>query len=246
MTVFSLKLTAVVLMMLDHIGYYFPDTPIFLRYLGRSAYPLFLFCMVQGYAHTRSRKRYLLRLYLMSLFMTALGRFLDARFPTGEGYGNHNIFVPLFLTGLLISCVELYQRDRKRGGLLLGAVAFSQVLYALLPFLSPFTRNFSGDVTTGVVPCLAVNEFGFEFIALGMAMYFLRDRRDALAAVYLLFCIYQFSAEALYSAFPIQWMMLLALPLLLRYNGEKGPGRKWFFYLYYPAHTALLFLFSAA
>lgn len=246
MTIFSLKLTAAILMTLDHIGFYFPAAPAWLRWLGRGAYPLFLFCMAQGYAHTRSRKRYLLRLYLMSVFMTFLGLFLDAYIPSEGGYGNHNIFLPLFLTGVLISAAELYRRDRKQGGLLLGAAALVQVLYCLLPFLLPFTQNFSGDVLTGVVPNLAVNEYGFEFIALGMAMYFLRDRREALAAVYLIFCIYQFSAEALYGGFPVQWMMALALPLMLRYNGEKGRGWKWFFYLYYPAHTCLLFLLSAA
>lgn len=246
MTIFSLKLTAAILMTLDHIGFYFPAAPSWLRWLGRGAYPLFLFCMAQGYAHTRSRKRYLLRLYLMSVFMTFLGLFLDAYIPSEGGYGNHNIFLPLFLTGVLISAAELYRRDRKQGGLLLGAAALVQVLYCLLPFLLPFTQNFSGDVLTGVVPNLAVNEYGFEFIALGMAMYFLRDRREALAAVYLIFCIYQFSAEALYGGFPVQWMMALALPLMLRYNGEKGRDWKWFFYLYYPAHTCLLFLLSAA
>ena len=244
MTTFTLKLTAAALMTLDHIGMYFPAAPAWFRWLGRGAYPLFLFCMVQGYAHTRSRKRYLLRLYLMSLFMTAWGLFLDARFPSEGGYGNHNIFVPLFLTGLLISAVELFQRDRRRGGLLLGARALVQVFYALLPNLLPFTRNLSGDVLTGVVPNLAVNEFGFEFIALGLALYFLRDRREALAAVYLVFCIYQFSAEALYGVVPVQWMMVLALPLMLHYNGERGRGWKCFFYVYYPAHTCLLFLLA--
>jgi hypothetical protein len=244
MTAFSLKLTAAVLMTLDHIGFYFPAAPVWFRWLGRGAYPLFLFCMVQGYSHTRSRKRYLLRLYFMSLFMTALGLFLDARFPSENGYGNHNIFLPLFLTGFLISTLELYQKDRKRGGLLLGAAALVQVLYGLLPFLLPFTRDFSGDTLTGVVPNLAVNEYGFAFIALGLALYFLRDRREALAAVYLVFCIYQFSAEALYGYAPVQWMMVLALPLILRYNGERGRGWKWFFYFYYPAHTCLLFLLA--
>ena len=134
MTTFSLKLTAVVLMTLDHIGLYIPAAPVWLRWLGRGAYPLFLFCMVQGYAHTRSRKRYLLRLYLMSLFMTALGLFLNTRFLPEWGYGNHNIFLPLFLTGVLISAVEAYQRDRRRGGLLLGAIALVQVFYGLLPW----------------------------------------------------------------------------------------------------------------
>ena len=189
MTTFSLKLTAVVLMTLDHVGLYFPAAPACLRWLGRGAYPL-------------------------------------------------------FLTGYLISAVETFQRDRKRGGLLLGTAALVQVFYGLLPSLLPFARNLSGDVLTGLVPNLAVNEFGFEFIALGLALYFLRDRREALTAVYLIFCIYQFSAEALYGVFPVQWMMVLALPLILRYNGERGRGWKPFFYVYYPAHTCLLFLLA--
>jgi len=188
MSIFSLKMTAAALMVLDHIGLFFVGAPVWFRWLGRGAYPLFLFCMTQGYFHTRSRKRYLFRLYTMSLFMTALGQTLDACFPTENGYGNHNIFVPLFLTGLLISAVELYQRDRRKGALLLGGTAFFQVFYQFLPALVPALQNFSGDVLTGIVPNLAVNEFGFEFIALGMTFYFLRDRRDVLRAVYLIFC----------------------------------------------------------
>ena len=95
MSIFALKMTAAVLMVLDHIGFYFDGAPEWLRWLGRGAYPLFLFCMAQGYAHTRSRKRYLLRLYAMSLFMTVLGLALDTCFPTEMVYGNHNILVPL-------------------------------------------------------------------------------------------------------------------------------------------------------
>ena len=75
MSTFALKLTALVLMLLDHIGYYLvpplssPGLYLLLRTLGRGAYPLFLFCFAQGYAHTRSRKKYLLRLYLAGVFM---------------------------------------------------------------------------------------------------------------------------------------------------------------------------------
>ncbi|MCI8809987.1 MAG: conjugal transfer protein TraX [Oscillibacter sp.] len=244
MSIFALKITAAVLMLLDHIGFYFQAAPVWLRWLGRGAYPLFLFCMAQGYAHTRDRRRYLLRLYLMSLFMTALGYGLDTNFPTQGGYGNHNIFVPLFLTGLLISTIELYQRDHRKGMLLLSGIAFSQVFYQLLPTLVPAAQNLSGDVLTGIVPNLVINEYGFAFIALGVAFYFLRDRRDALCAVYLIFCICQFSEEMVQYGGAVQWMMLLALPLILRYNGEKGPGWKWFFYIFYPAHTCFLFFLA--
>ncbi|MCI8573692.1 MAG: conjugal transfer protein TraX [Oscillibacter sp.] len=244
MTIFTLKMTAAGLMFLDHIGLYFPGAPVWLRWLGRGAYPLFLFCMAQGYRHTRNRKRYLLRLYVMSLFMTALGYGLDTCFPTENGYGNHNIFVPLFLTGLLISAIELYQRDRRRGTLLLGGIAASQIFYLFLPVLVPAFRDLSGDVLTGIVPNLAVNEFGFSFVALGLAFYFLRDRREALCAVYLIFCIYQFSEEMAQYGGAVQWMMVMAMPLIFRYNGEKGPGWKWFFYIFYPAHTCALFFLS--
>ena len=244
MSIFALKTTAAFLMVLDHIGFYFQGAPVWLRWLGRGAYPLFLFCMAQGYAHTRNRKRYLLRLYLMSLFMTALGQFLDSRFPTESGYGNHNIFVPLFLTGLLISTIELYQKDRRKGALVLSGLAFSQIIYLLLPALVPALQTSSGDVLTGIVPNLAVNEYGFGFIALGLAFYFLRNCQDSLCAIYLIFCLFQFSEEMARYGMAVQWMMVLALPLMLRYNGEKGPGLKWFFYLFYPAHTCFLFFLA--
>lgn len=244
MNIFSLKIIAAVLMLLDHIGLYFQDSPVLFRCLGRGAYPLFLFCMTQAYAHTRSRKKYLIRFYLMSLFMTAFGLFLDYQFPTENGYGNHNIFVPLLLTGILISTIEWYQSDRRKGILLLSGIVFLQVFYLFLPILLPSARELSGDVWTGIIPNLSINEFGFEFISLGLVFYFFRDRRDVLCIAYLIFCAYQFSTEMVQYGMAIQWMMVFVLPLILQYNGEKGPGLKWFFYLFYPAHTCFLFLFS--
>ena len=40
---------------------------------------------------------------------------------------------------------------------------------------------------------------------------------------------------------PAKLIVLFALPLMLRYNGKKGPGLKYFFYFFYPAHTFFLF-----
>ena len=43
-------------------------------------------------------------------------------------------------------------------------------------------------------------------------------------------------------SYSIQWLQILALPLMLLYNGKKGPGLKYFFYIYYPLHSAVLFV----
>lgn len=241
MSIFALKFTALVLMLLDHIGYYFeaslpPGLVLLLRALGRGAYPLFLFCLAQGYSHTRSRKKYLLRLYLSGVFMALFALWVDTALPTEMGYGNHNIFVPMLLTGYIISTLEVAQEDRKRGLWMAGGLFGLQALYFIVSHTTPF-RGLSGDVLTGLIPNLAINEYGITFILLGVAMYFLRDKPDILAAAYLLFCAYQFSEPDS----GLQFLMVWVLPLILRYNGEKGPGMKWFFYVFYPLHTFLLF-----
>lgn len=246
MSTFTLKCLALALMVIDHIGLYFEDLPgaVVLRLLGRISYPLFLFCMVWGYHYTRSRKKFLLRLYLMSVAMTLFRCWIDATFNAEQMYGNHDIFISLFWVGVLISAIELIQTDRNRGIWLLGIIFLSQLAYYfVVPGLFPILRMVSGDIQSGLTPNLALNEYGFAFVALGVAMYFVKERRELLMAVYVIFCIYQFSEEMLLSdfGFPLQWFMVLALPFMLRYNGEKGRGMKWFFYFFYPAHTFLLF-----
>lgn len=241
MSTFSLKFTALVLMLLDHIGYYFaaslpPGLTILLRTLGRGAYPLFLFCLAQGYSHTRSRKKYLLRLYLAGVFMALFSLWVDSAFPTETGYGNHNIFVPMLLIGLIVSTLETAREAPRKGLWMAGGLFGLQALYFIVSHTAPF-RNLSGDILTGLIPNLTINEYGITFILLGMAMYFLRDKLNVLAAAYLLFCAYQFSEPDS----GLQFLMVWVLPLMLRYNGEKGPGMKWLFYVFYPLHTFLLF-----
>ena len=44
----------------------------------------------------------------------------------------------------------------------------------------------------------------------------------------------------------IQIFALLALVLIEMYNGEKGKGNKYLFYIFYPAHLLALTLISSA
>lgn len=39
-----------------------------------------------------------------------------------------------------------------------------------------------------------------------------------------------------------EWMMMIALPIILLYNGKKGKSSKYFYYIFYPLHLFVLLL----
>lgn len=77
MNTFYLKLLAVTLMVVDHIGFFLYPQYTILRIIGRLSFPLFGFLIANGYKYTRDKKKYFLRLFIFaniiqipSLFMT--------------------------------------------------------------------------------------------------------------------------------------------------------------------------------
>ena len=63
----QLKLLALLTMTVDHIGVHlFPQYPI-LRIIGRLAFPIYAYCIAEGCAHTKNRKKYLMQMAGMAL-----------------------------------------------------------------------------------------------------------------------------------------------------------------------------------
>jgi len=95
MTGFQLKLLAMLAMTADHIGaVFFPEIPL-LRWIGRLAMPVLCFFIGEGLRHTRSPRRYLLRLTGFALLSELP---FDLAFY-GE-WGHQNVYFTLAL-GLL-------------------------------------------------------------------------------------------------------------------------------------------------
>ncbi|NCB92058.1 MAG: conjugal transfer protein TraX [Clostridia bacterium] len=117
----SLKLLAILTMAIDHLagsilyhGILLPQAPIardtpawtwyciykVMRFIGRIAFPIFCFFLVEGFLHTSNRKKYALRLFLFALiseipFDLALSNtFMDSK--------HQNVFFTLFIGFLVI------------------------------------------------------------------------------------------------------------------------------------------------
>lgn len=263
-TSFDLKVLALLFMTLDHIEYFLNiqgvlKPPSFFGLLGRIAAPLFIFCMAQGFHYTHSKGAYLWRLYLASVLMNFTNGLVERVFPHPDGAMIINaIFGTLFLIGAYCWLLEYLSSSIKKKDTGKTAVA---VLLMLLPLLADGLKLFmmsqpqwlQGNgliafrLITGLLPSPIMAEGSIFWVALGVGMYFLRDKKKGLCIFYLLvsgyFLISALQAEAsLVNLFVInqQWFMVFALPFMMLYNGKRGRSMKYLFYLYYPGHIYIL------
>ena len=106
---FWIKIIALITMTIDHIGFLFLDgkTMMVFRHIGRLAFPLFCFMIVEGVIHTKSFKKYALRLGIMASAIS-LAIIIDEAFYISGGMlrSEGNIFIDLLLGALAIYCLK--------------------------------------------------------------------------------------------------------------------------------------------
>lgn len=62
-----MQIIAMLTMLIDHMGYIFFPDEMGWRIIGRIAFPIYCYGLVQGHIHTKSRPRYLMRLLLIAV-----------------------------------------------------------------------------------------------------------------------------------------------------------------------------------
>ena len=67
MSSFVIKIIAAASMLIDHMGLLLFPQYRFMRILGRLAFPLYAFCIAEGFYYTRDRKRYFLQIFVLGL-----------------------------------------------------------------------------------------------------------------------------------------------------------------------------------
>ena len=95
---FVLKIIALITMTIDHVGHVFFDDQFVLRLIGRMAFPIYCFLLVQGYFHTKEDKNRLFRYASRLLIFAFISEipFDLARVGIPFDLNTQNVFFTLF------------------------------------------------------------------------------------------------------------------------------------------------------
>jgi hypothetical protein len=204
---------------------------------------MFLFLCAEGFYYTRSKKRYMLLLLTGFIFMTAVSMILSRLMPLETVVLTNNIFGTLFMAAYYMWMIDALRRGilRKKtpsvllaiGGILLPFVLGLGILAALQ------AENHLAVMILLFLPNPFTVEGGLVLILMGVLFYLLRNWRLAQAAVILAAGILTW-----FSGSGAQWLMVTAIIPILLYNGQRGRGNKYFFYIFYPAHIYLFYIIA--
>lgn len=211
----QLKLIALVLMTIDHVGAYLLPQFRILRYIGRLAMPIFAWMVAEGCQYTKSRLRYFLTMAGVALIMQTVEYVFRNSLQ-------QCILVTFSMSILMIWAVDVASRKQSFLSVCVMGLVFCGVTY-ICHFMH--------------IPGFSV-DYGIMGAMLPVAVYLGRNKSEKL----ILSAIMQ-AAVAMTSAAPeTQWFSLFSLLLLALYNGKRGKkGMKYLFYLYYPLHLVALY-----
>ena len=199
-------------MLADHVGLmFFPHAELF-RIIGRLAFPIFAFMIAEGCKYTRSRLR-----YFGQLFGLAVGCQIVYFIADGSMY--LSVLFTFSLSVLTVFALQYCKAKPKALPVLLFVSCIAAVY--LLNQVLTVDYGFWGCM----LPVFAAAFHGTRF-----------DRHPlnvAMLAIGLLLLWLDLGGWQLYA--------LAAAGLLLCYSGQRGKVRmKYFFYIFYPVHLALL------
>lgn len=228
----TLKIIAIISMLIDHLGSTIVYRTIgdgivyiIMRGIGRMAFPLFCFLLVEGFTYTRNKLKYAGRLALFAVISEVP---YDLAFHKKVFELEHNnVFFTLLIGLIVIMLIEGLHSVRGILGKSNSAFKWFVVnLFRCIGFM------------TIVLGAMALAEYGVKSdykaagIAAIVAMYLMRNyRKTAFAAGVILLTLLNGEIEI--------FALLMLIPLHF-YNGTRGKQIKYFFYLFYPVHILIL------
>lgn len=214
-----LKIIAIIVMVIDHVGdVFFPQYPVF-RWIGRIAFPIFCYCLTVGLLYTHDIKKYLLRLGVFAFISQPF--YILAFQPDAfiENITNMNIYFTLFVSLLTVWGFK----EKKWWLFLLGVLLVSFI-------------NFDYS-TTGIILMLIFYLCRNKPV-LGATLYIL----SYLPALYGNSLEDPFALIIGEYAVGFEIFSILAVPFIFVKMHTNMKVSKWFFYVFYPLHLFVIFI----
>ena len=228
----TLKLIAAVSMLIDHAGLLLFPRVAWLRYIGRLAMPIYAFAIAEGARYTKDKVKHFALLFGLGV----LCQFAYYIISPDEIY--LGILITFSISTLLIYSLQwakkcVFDKETKWWlkiascmlfiGLSLGAYFFCRHVHVDYGIWGCMLPVFASLLDFHRIPAPDWVK-KFDLLPLRVA---------CMSALLILYVVVSNSLFTVWCVFTI--------PLLFLYNGEKGKwNMKYFFYIFYPAHLALL------
>lgn len=223
---FHLKLIAICTMLIDHMGYTLFPGVMWLRCVGRVAFPIFCFLIAEGCVYTHDRKKYAARLLVFALLSEIPYNLMNSGM-IWDPYDQNVLWT--LLTGALVCWLMDWALKKCTP---LSFVLTGAVMLAAYWLLEIGNTDYGGwgmllvaafygvhRAPSGAVVKMIAQAFGLAFFSIGVMGGYL-------------------SIEL--------WSLAALVPIWL-YNGQRGFSNKavqYGFYAFYPVHILALSLIA--
>ena len=223
---FHLKLIAICTMLIDHMGYTLFPGVMWLRCVGRVAFPIFCFLIAEGCVYTHDRKKYALRLLVFALLSEIPFNLMNSGM-IWDPY-DQNVLWTLLLGALVCWLMDWALKKCTPLSFVLTGAAMVAAYWLLEAFRTDYggwgmllVAAFYGvhRAPSGAVVKMIAQAFGLAFFSIGVMGGYL-------------------SIEL--------WSLVSLAPIWL-YNGQRGFSHKavqYGFYAFYPVHILILSLIA--
>lgn len=278
---FYLKILAIVFMTIDHIGVFLVqyahqsnfNDPMYItgyvfRCIGRLAFPLFVFMLVEGIMHTKSLKKYLLRIGIIAGGIMIAQIIIYYCF-TSDIQVAKSPLIDLFLCALTLG---LLKKKNKYSWLsilpisyivLVTFVTVYEIINKTTVIWLPFYVRPDYSLLGLILSLLFY--YSFDFVKIYLKRYrvdqtsivetpYYRSLVSVYQSIFLIgvnVLLYLLSFVNINGSNPldiynasIQTWSIFSVIFFLMFNGKRGYNKKWFqygTYLYFPVHIVIIF-----
>ena len=212
----GLKLIACATMLIDHIGAAFLPTMLWLRVVGRIAFPIYCFLLAEGAAHTRDSRRYGTRLAIGALLAEVPFELL---FFGGISLSHSSVMVTLLLGFIAIESMKKLPR-------------FWPLVFFGCAVIAEALGTDYGGLGVMLMVFFAVTRKGSKIL-------------QTIGVFIICWMIGGFAWQVGPISVPMEIVGAAAMVPICLYSGRKATRSKaiqWAFYLFYPVHLTILLL----